>query len=215
LFGNWKAKQTYTRIPRNMKAVAGQKITLDTPDKASSFLLAVHPIAIKDDAEAYPALLMANHMLGGGALRSRLADRIRQKEGLSYGVGSFLNVPSQDPVALWAAYALSAPQNTAKVEAALREEVQKALSEGFTDAELIEAKKGWKQSEEVGRTQDAGLAGQLAGYLAINRTMSYDKAFEAKVAALTVAQVNEALRKLLKADAISVIIAGDQSKVGK
>nr|WP_314858969.1 pitrilysin family protein [uncultured Undibacterium sp.] len=215
LFGNWKAKQTYTRIPRNMKAVSGQKITLDTPDKASSFLLAVHPIAIKDDAETYPALLMANHMLGGGALRSRLADRIRQKEGLSYGVGSFLNVPSQDPVAMWGAYALSAPQNTAKVEAALREEVQKALSEGFTDAELIEAKKGWKQSEEVGRTQDAGLAAQLAGYLAINRTMNYDKAFEAKVAALTVAQVNDALRKLLKADAISIITAGDQSKVGK
>jgi zinc protease len=215
LFGNWKAKQNYQRVARTMKAVAGEKITLNTPDKASSFLLAVHPVAIKDDAPIYPALLMANHMLGGGALRSRLADRIRQKEGLSYGVGSFLNVPTQDPAGFWAAYALSAPQNTGKVEAALREEVQKALAEGFTEAELTEAKKGWKQAEEVGRTQDAGLAGQLASYLAINRTMKFDQDFEAKVAALTLAQVNDALRQLIKPEQISIINAGDQAKLGK
>lgn len=215
LFGEWKAKQTYTRIARQIKAVAGEKIVLNTPDKASSFLLAIHPVAIKDDAEVHPALLMANHMLGGGALRSRLADRIRQKEGLSYGVGSFLNVPSQDPSGMWAAYALSAPQNTAKVEAALREEVQKAVTEGFTEAELIEAKKGWKQAEEVGRTQDASLAAQLANYLAINRTMKFDQDFEAKVAALTLTQVNQALRQLIKPENISVINAGDQAKVSK
>lgn len=215
LFGSWKAKQSYTRIARNMKAVAGEKIILNTPDKASSFLLAVHPVAIKDDAAVYPALLMANHMLGGGALRSRLADRIRQKEGLSYGVGSFLNVPSQDPSGFWGAYALSAPQNTAKVEAALREEVQKALSEGFTEAELVEAKKGWKQGEEVNRTQDAGLAGQLATYLAINRTMKFDQDFEAKVAALSLTQVNEALRQIIKPEVISIINAGDQAKLAK
>ncbi|MBI3713262.1 MAG: insulinase family protein [Burkholderiales bacterium] len=213
LFGQWTAKQAYQRIPQTMKQVTGEKLNLNTPDKASSFMLAVHPLVMKDDAENYPAMLMANHMLGGGALRSRLADRIRQKEGLSYGVGSFLGVPSQDPAANWIAYALSAPQNSAKVEAAMRDEIQKALSEGFTDAELAEAKKGWKQSEEVGRTQDAGLAGQLSNYLVLNRTMSFDKNLEAKVAALSLTQVNEALRQLIKPEKISVIIAGDQSKL--
>lgn len=215
LFGSWKAKQSYTRIPRAMKTVHAQKIVMDTPDKASSFLLAVLPIAIKDSADDYPALIMADHMLGGGALRSRLADRIRQKEGLSYGVGSQLSVSSQDPASIWFAYALSAPQNTSKVEAALREELQKAITEGFTEAELLDAKKAWRQSDEVGRTQDANLANQLAGYLNIGRTMNFDKELEAKVSKLTLAQVNEALRKLIKADAINIIIAGDQSKQGK
>lgn len=215
LFGNWKSKQSYTRVPRVMKAANAQKIVMDTPDKASSFLLAVHPIAIKDSADDYPALIMADHMLGGGALRSRLADRIRQKEGLSYGVGSQLSVSSQEPTSIWFAYALSAPQNTGKVEAALREELQKAIAEGFTDAELADAKKAWRQSDEVSRTQDANLANQLAGYLNIGRTMNFDKDLEAKVTKLTLAQVNEALRKLIKADAINVIIAGDQSKQGK
>ncbi len=212
LFGNWKAGQAFVRIPNTMKPAAGEKVTLETPDKANSMLFAVEPVPMKDDAASFPALMMANHMLGGGALRSRLADRIRQKEGLSYGVGSALNVPSQDPAGVWLAYAISAPQNTAKVEAALREEINRALTEGFTEAELAEAKKGWKQSEEVERTDDAQLARQLSSYLNIDRTMAYNKDLEAKVAALTVAQVNDALRQHLKVANLSVVSAGDFAK---
>jgi zinc protease len=215
LFGDWKSAQPYVRIPVTMKSAAGEKIALETPDKANSMLLAIHPMAMKDDAQAYPALLMANHMLGGGALRSRLADRIRQQEGLSYGVGSQLNVPAQDPAGVWLAYAISAPQNTPKVEAALREELAKALKQGFTGPELTEAKKGWKQGEEVYRTEDGPLAQRLAAYLTLDRTMVYDKELEAKVAALTVAQVNEALRQNLKPATVSVISAGDFAKAGK
>ncbi len=215
LYGSWKAVQPYTRIAQVMKGAAGERITLATPDKANSMLLAVHPLAMKDDAPAYPALLMANHMLGGGALRSRLADRIRQKEGLSYGVGSQLNIPALDPAGLWIAFAISAPQNTAKVEAALREEIGRALKDGFSEAELAEAKKGWKQAEEVGRTEDGPLSQHLAEYLTIDRTMAYDKQLEAKVAALTVAQVNEALRQNLKPATISIISAGDFAKAAK
>ncbi|MDC8760048.1 M16 family metallopeptidase [Janthinobacterium fluminis] len=215
LFDGWKAPQSYVRIPDALKPAAGQKLALETPDKANSVLVTLLPLNLKDDATGYPALLMANHMLGGGALRSRLADRIRQKEGLSYGVGSELTVPAREPAALWMAYAISAPQNTAKVEAALREELDKALAEGFTDAELAEAKKGWLQSREVSRTQDAGLAARLSGYLALERTMAFDKELEAKVAGLTLAQVNEGLRQYLKPANLSVVKAGDFAKAGK
>jgi zinc protease len=214
LFGNWNAAQPYVRIAATVKDVAGQKVSLETPDKANSTLLVVLPLPMKDDAAAYPALLMANHMLGGGALRSRLADRIRQKEGLSYGVGSQLNVPARDPAGAWLAYAISAPQNTAKVEAALREEIGIALKGGFTEAELVEAKKGWRQGEEVARTDDGALAQRLSGYLAMERTMGFDKELEAKIAALTTAQVNEALRKYIVPASLSVISAGNFAKGG-
>ena len=214
-FGMWKAAQPYVRIPTTINNAGASKITLETPDKANSMLLAVQALAMNDSAASYPALLIANHMLGGGALRSRLADRIRQKEGLSYGVGSQLNIPALDPAGMWIAYAISAPQNTAKVEAALREEIQKAITSGFTEEELNEAKKGWKQSNEVNRTSDASLARRLASYLKIDRSMFYDKELEAKVAALTLAQVNEALRQNIKAGSLSVISAGDFAKASK
>ncbi len=212
LFGAWKSGSAYVRIPRAVKPQPAKKITVETPDKANSVMVAVHPLPLKDDAADYPALLMANHMLGGGALRSRLADRIRQKEGLSYGVGSQLMVPAQDPASFWLAFAISAPQNTPKVEVALREELEKALKEGFTEAELAEAKKGWRQAEEVNRTEDGPLAQRLAAYLTLDRTMTFDAGLEAKVAALTAAQVNEALRKHLDFGKLSVIAAGDFAK---
>ena len=209
LFGSWNAPTPYTRIASAVRNVAGERLVLATPDKTNSTLVVVQPLMLKDDAPAYPALLMANHMLGGGALRSRLADRIRQKEGLSYGVGSVLNVTAQDPAGAWLAYAISAPQNTPKVEAALREEVALALRAGFTADELAEAKKGWRQGEEVARTDDDSLAQRLASYLAYDRTMAYDKDLEAKIAALTPAQVAEALRQYIVPAALSVISAGD------
>jgi zinc protease len=158
-------------------------------------------------------MVLADYILGGGALKSRLADRIRQKEGLSYGVGSQFYAPAQEPAALWQVYAISAPQNTRKVEAAMREELQRALTDGFTEDELSEAKKAWKQGEEVARTQDASLARRLSAYLNIDRTMAFDQSLEAKVAGLTLAQVNQALRQTLKPGNLSVVIAGDFAKV--
>jgi zinc protease len=212
LFGNWNARQPFQRIVASIKDVAGQKLAIDTPDKANSTLLAVLPLSLKDNAPDYPALMMANHILGGGALHSRLANRIRQKEGLSYGVGSFLNVGVRDPAAQWGAYAISAPENTVKVEAALREELALALQKGFTEAELAEARKGWRQAEEVGRTDDGALAGLLANYLYLERTLAFDQALEAQVAALKPAQVNAALRKYVDPAKVSLVTAGDATK---
>lgn len=93
--------------------------------------------------------------------------------------------------------------------------MQKALTDGFTEDELAEAKKGWKQSAEVVRTQDLQLARRLASDLNIGRTMIYDKDLEAKVAALSLAKVNDALRQNLKTVNLSVISAGDFAKVAK
>lgn len=215
LYGNWKAQQAYSRTPLVLKPSVGTKLTLETPDKANSVLIATHTMTLKDSDLNYPALLIANYILGGGTLRSRLADRIRQKDGLSYAVGSQLNVPAQDNATLWLAFAISAPQNSAKVEAAMRDEIGKVLSDGFTEAELLAAKKGWSQSEEVNRTEDGPLATKLANYLSVERTMQFDKTLDEKVSALTLAQVNAALREYLKPANISVVVAGDFAKSGK
>ncbi len=215
LFGNWKSVEPYVRIPRTAKPSTGEKITLETPDKANSMLIAVQQLPIKDSDANYPALVMVDRMLGGGALRSRLADRIRQKEGLSYGVGSQLQAYPLDPAGFWLAYAISAPENTAKVEAALREEMQKVIAQGFTEDELKEAKKAWRQGVEIERTQDASLARRLTTYLKIDRTMKFDQDLEAKVAALTLAQVNQAAKESLKLENLSVIVAGDFAKSAK
>jgi zinc protease len=188
--------------------------TVATPDKENAVLLARENVEMRDDNPDYPALFVANYILGGGAqFDSRLMKRIRQKEGLSYGVGSSLSVPSLDPSASWSVYAISAPTNTQKVEAAMREEVARALKDGFTDAEVASAKSGIIEAGVQGRAQDAGLASRWVNYLYLGRTfMSFSKDFEDKVRALTPAQVNAALRKYLDPAKISVVKAGDFTK---
>ena len=61
-------------------------------------------------------------MLGGGFLNSRLAVRIRQKDGISYGVGSGLEAQSLDSVGTFTANAIYNPENVNRLETAFREE---------------------------------------------------------------------------------------------
>ncbi len=136
--------------------------SLEAPDKANAFFVAGMNLELRDDDPDYPALVLGNYMLGGGFLNSRLAVRIRQKEGLSYGVGSQLQASSLDKSGSFLTFAIYAPENAARLEAAFKEEIARVLKDGFEARELEEARSGWLQSRQVSRAQDAALARLLA-----------------------------------------------------
>jgi zinc protease len=167
------------------------------------------PLELRDDDADWPALVMGNYMLGGGFLNSRLAVRIRQKEGLSYGAGSSLTASPLDRAGRFVAYAIFAPQNQARLLTALQEELARAQKDGFTEAELGDARTGWLQSRQLTRSQDASLAQTLATWAYVGRTLAWDEALERKVAALTPAEVQQALVRRLDLSALSIFTAGD------
>ncbi len=212
LFGGWKSKKTYTRVASQYQERPALNKSLEAPDKANAFFIAGQNLNIRDDDADYPALVLGNYMLGGGFLNSRLAVRIRQKEGLSYGVGSQLQAGSSDKTGSFLAFAIYAPQNRDKLEAAFKDEITKMLKDGFTDAEIKEAKSGWMQSRTVSRAQDRELAGRLNSYLFLNRTLAWDADFENKVNSLTAEQIVAALRRHIDLNKISIIKAGDFAK---
>jgi zinc protease len=212
LFGDWKTPAKFARIKRKFPEVPAVNRTFETPDKQNSLLVAGMPIKITDEHPDYPALVLGNYMLGGGFLSSRLAVRIRQKEGLSYGVGSNFGAAPNEEFGNFAGSAISAPQNTAKVEAAMIEEIRRAYESGFTEEEVQAAKKGWLQSQQVNRGSDQGLALRLASDAYNGRTMSYTQNIEAKVDSLTTAEVNAAFKKYMDPSRISIFKAGDFAK---
>jgi zinc protease len=167
---------------------------------------------VRDDDPDYPALVLGNYMLGGGFLNSRLASRIRQKEGLSYGVGSQFQASALDKSGSFTAFAIYAPENAVKLEAAFREEIARAVKDGFEAKELDEARSGWLQSRQVSRAQDAGLARLLAQDLFLSRTLAWDADLEKKVEALTPADVVSALRRHIDPAKITIMKAGDFAK---
>ncbi|MEO7812718.1 MAG: pitrilysin family protein, partial [Usitatibacter sp.] len=213
LFDGWKPRVPYQRVPREHKDIPPATRTVDTPDKENAVFLARENLEMRDDDPDYPALYVANYILGGGAgFDSRLGARIRQKEGLSYGVGSNLSVGSIDRAGAWSAYAIAAPGNVAKVEAALREELARALKDGFTEAELASAKSGIIQMGVQNRAQDGGLAAAWAANMYLGRTFAYSKQFEEKILALKLPEVVAALRKYVDPARLTVVKAGDFTK---
>lgn len=212
LFGKWKSASAFTRIPRLYQDIAPVHQSFETPDKANALFLAGFNLSLRDDDHDYPALVIANSVLGGGGLYSRLGTRIRQKEGLSYGVGSFLNIGSFDKAGTFTTFAIYAPQNASRLETAVNEEIARALKDGFTQQEVDEAKKGYLESRKLQRSQDATLARALATELFADRTMQWDEQYEKKVAALTLDEVNAALRKWIDPSKITIVKAGDFAK---
>ena len=182
---------------------------VQTPDKANAFFYSLYPIAMQDTDPDFAAFTLSNWLLGGGSLKSRLADRVRKADGLSYGVGSSFLASSHEPAARWLGYAIYNPANVGKLEASFREVLSQTSSAGFGKDELEDGRRAWLQNREVQRTQDAALAAKLSAYLDLDRTMAFDAELERKVRELTVDQVDAAFRKYLDPAKISVVKAGD------
>ncbi len=212
MLDKWTAPVLYTRAKDKHFEVAARNEVINTPDKANAMLLCGYNIELRDDDPDYPALLIGNYMLGGGFLNSRLASRIRQKEGISYGVGSWLQADPLDKVGGFGSYAIYNPDNSERLIKAYQEEIGKVIKDGFTADEMKDAVNGYLQSRNVSRAQDRTLAGKLSGNLFLERTMKWDADIEAKIDALTVDHVNDAMRRWIKPEKITYVQAGEFDK---
>jgi zinc protease len=213
LFGDWKSPAHFERVKTGFQPIPPVNQALETPDKANAVFLAAERLHLSDSAPDYPALLFGNYMLGGGFLNSRLAQRIRVKEGLSYGIGSSLTAKSDEEDGRFQAFAIAAPQNITKVESSFKDELAKALADGFTQKEVDADRDGWLQSRQVNRAEDASLCRMLNTLDYDGRTLAWDQQLENKVKALTPQQVGEAMKKNIDPAAITIIKAGDFKKV--
>jgi zinc protease len=207
-FGGWAGGEAYTRVLQPLLPVKPQRLQLATPDKQNATLLVRLSVPLSDTHADYPALSMANHLLGSGG-QSRLWMRIREKEGLSYDVRSGVSWNSHEPHSLWQASAIFAPQNLAKVEAAFKEELARALKDGFTAQELAEGKRGLLAFRQLSRAQDRNLAGGLANNLDLGRTFAVSARVDEALSKLTLEQVNAALRTYVTPDSFTSAVAGD------
>jgi zinc protease len=210
LLKNWKSETPYTRIARQARTdIKGDRQVILTPDKKNAIFVAGHKLAMTDSDPDYPALDLANFLLGGGSLSSRLGNRIRQKEGLSYGVNSGFNADAKDKNGSFTMMGISNPENMDRVDKAVAEELEMILKDGVTAKELDEAKKSYLEARKTRRSADAMLAFLLADGLENDRTMAYHADLEKKVAALTPEAVNAAIKKYWDPKKLVIIRAGD------
>ena len=213
LLGAWSMPAPYARITTNYQKTTTVNLKIETPDKQNATFDAALAFPMSDTDPDYPAMVLANYMFGG-SITGRAPNRIRNQEGLSYGVNSRFAAPAVGNAANFGGTAISNPQNTPKVEASFRDELAKTLANGFTADEVAAAKKALHDARVVGRTQDAQLLNLIATREEFGRTLAWDEQMDAKLETLTVAQVNGAFRRHVSGDQLSIVKAGDFKAAG-
>ncbi len=213
MFEGWKAKKPYARIESPFQPqVKARRDRLETPDRANAVYIAGMSMPLKDDHPDYPALVAGNFILGGGALSSRIADRLRQKGGLSYTAMSIFAASPLDVHANLMVLAIYNPMNVDKVTTGVDEELARLLKDGVTESELSKAKAGYLSEQQNQRTNDMLLTVLTGTNLFLGRTMAYQAELEKKIGELTPEAVNAALRKHIDPSRLSVVTAGDFAK---
>ena len=206
----WSSDVKFERLARvSVNNDKGDREQILTPDKPNAAYIAAMTIPMRDDHPDYAALSIGNFVLGSSGLSSRLGDRLRQKEGLSYSVQSSLQPSAVDERTTFFLFAISNPDNASKVHEAIQDELKKLLDNGITAEELEAAKAGYLQEQQVQRTEDRAIVQTLEAYAFIGRDMTFVAEFEDKISKLTVEEVNAALKKHIDPQRLFIVQAGD------
>ncbi|MBV6879514.1 pitrilysin family protein [Epilithonimonas ginsengisoli] len=212
-FGKFTAKSKFEEVKPTLFETKKVDKNIITPDKENAVALGTSSFTMKQDSPEYPALVLANEILGsGGFLSARLPMRLREKDGISYGVGSYLNVPITNDVSSWNYYAYLNPTKRDAVESAVKDEVSKALKTGFTQEELDSNKKSYANI----RTTSLGMENTLINLENTKLLFgvpleNYDE-LNAKIQNLKLSEVNAVLKKYISLDKVTSIYAGDFNK---
>lgn len=209
-FSGFSSKQLYTEVTEKYFDVKGGLENIMIPDKKNAVLAGSINFPLKENDPDYVALDIANEMLGGGAfLSSRIPQRLRETDGMSYGAGSYMSPNYKYPASSWGVYAIFNPLYKNKLDSALRDVVGMALKTGFTKDEFKKSVASWLEQRKTYLDVNNTLAWQLTNYMSNGRDLSTFADYESKAKSLTLDQVNAAMRKYITLDKITMIYAGD------
>lgn len=210
-FATWQTKKPYRRLVDKTFDVPGGSKSVDIKDKEMTTIALSHDVAMKDTDADYAAWLMMAQVLGGDAA-SRAWMRLREREGLSYGVATWAFADALDPVGGFGGYAIVAPQNLAKAKHALLEEIERLRTAKVSADELRRAKDTWLKEQDTGLSNDSYVVRLLSRETFRGRTTAFTKDVRAKIEAVTPDDVLRVAQKYLDPKRLVIVDAGDVSK---
>jgi zinc protease len=213
LLGTWTTTKAYRPLITPFKKVPAINEKIETPDKANAQFMAGLRFQLSQNDPDYPAMVLASYMFGE-PITSRISDRIRNREGLSYGANARIAIPAEGDAATLTGTVSLNPGVGPKVEASFVDELKKVYQAGFTAAEVAEAKKAYLDARTIGRSTDAALLSLMVSHEQLDRPLTWDADVESKIQALTVDQINAAFRKHIDPAALSIVKAGDFKAAG-
>lgn len=205
----WESHAPYHAMPFSVAKRPPLQQRIDTPGQSNANYLARLYLPVGMDHPDYPALTVVNHLLGQAGFESRLLQRLRKKDGLSYHIGSELDPEPDQVLSRWQISATAAPANIGRLQQAIREELTLISEQGFQEQELQHAKARIAQANLQQKNSDAQLTGLWNMLLHQHQDLSWMEKREAAVQALTLTDLNRVARQYLQPGQWSVVITAD------
>lgn len=205
-FSGWSGGQDYVRPLKPAPSTVASELTVPLADKPSVTMLLGQPTGLRYSDPDTLALRVGTAILGRG-FTGRLMGTVRDKEGLTYNIGSSVGDDSIVDGA-WQISASFAPTLLAKGVESTRRELSKWWKDGVTDQELAARKQGAVGSYFVGLSTTLGLAETIL----INTQRGFDPtwldAYPKALKALSREQVNAAIKNHLNPGNMVLVEAG-------
>jgi zinc protease len=204
--GGWKrgpeSEIAETPVPKSSPC----RETVSMPDKASADLVLALPSDLRRTDEDFLACSLANSALGQSSLTSRLGVRVRDTEGLTYGIHSSFSathLPGPFIVSLTVK-----PDSRDAALASTLDEVQSFLRSGLTDKELAEEKSSRIGRFKVDLGSNAGMAQALDSAVYYGFGVAYLDEFPGRVAEVTKEKADAAFARRVRPDQFTIVSAG-------
>ncbi len=173
---------------------------------AQAHVLIGQPGFVRRDPD-FLALLVGNHILGGGGFVSRLTEEVREKRGLSYSVGSSFS-PGLNAGAFVVGLQ-TRPDQAAQAVRVTRDVLKRFVEEGPTEAELRAAKDNLIGGFALRIDSNRKLLANVVNIAWNGLPLDYLEHWTDRVQALTVADIRAAFqRKLQPARMVTVVVGG-------
>ena len=204
VFGGLPAAAAPVAVPAIVPANDGRRLLVERVGPQSSMLLAQPGIA-RDDPDYYAAYVL-NHILGGSGFTARLAEEVRQARGLTYGIYSYMALYRHAEL-LMIGSSLS-NENVGEALAVVRALWRDVAENGIRESELADARTYLTGSFALNFTSTDAIARTLVGMQLQDLGIDYLDQRNARIAAVTLADINRVAGALLRPDALSVVVVG-------
>ncbi len=177
-------------------------------EKANIDILMGSAAPLRRDAEDYYAASLANSALGESTLSSRLGLEVRDREGLTYGIGSRFRAPSLAAGPWYIAVSVN-PHNVERAILSAQNVLRDYVSNGIRADELTDEKSAAIGSFKVALSTNAGLAEALWNAEFYQLGTNYIDRYPQLIQAVTIDEINAAIRKYFRPDHLTIVVAGD------
>ncbi len=177
-------------------------VPLDTPQ---SVILFGHEGIARDDPDFFAAFI-ANEILGGRGFGSRLMTEVREKRGLTYGIGTYLS--PMDNGALIMGQAATANARVAETVAVIRDQWAAIAEGGVTATELEDAKTYLTGAYPLRFDGNATIADILVGMQLSDLPVDYIATRNDEVIAVTLDDIARVAKRIYRPGDLRFVIVG-------